>query len=162
MLDLETLGTRPGSAIASLGAVKFGGGEIYGEFYARIDLQSCVQHGLTIDPSTVRWWLQQSDAARAEITAPGIQLPDALTAFAIWQEDPAAEIWGNGAAFDNAMLAEAYHCTGQKMPWRYSNDRCYRTLKNLHMGILMERTGTHHHALDDAKSQARHLMAILG
>jgi len=33
MLDIETLGTRPGSVITSIGAVKFGGGEITSDFY---------------------------------------------------------------------------------------------------------------------------------
>jgi len=46
-------------------------------------------------------------------------------------------------------------------PWYFWNDRCYRTMKSLYPQIPMERDGVHHNALDDAISQARHLMAIL-
>jgi DNA polymerase III epsilon subunit-like protein len=53
MLDLETLGHTPGSVIVSIGAVKFGGGKILDTFYHRIDAQSCVEHGLKMDVSTV-------------------------------------------------------------------------------------------------------------
>jgi inhibitor of KinA sporulation pathway (predicted exonuclease) len=34
-------------------------------------------------------------------------------------------------------------------------------LKNLHPQVTIERTGTHHHALDDARYQAMHLMKLL-
>ena len=61
MIDLESLGTKPGSALVALGAVKFGNGEILAEFYERIDVESCVQLGLEMDTSTVMWWLKQAD-----------------------------------------------------------------------------------------------------
>lgn len=60
------------------------------------------------------------------------------------------------------MLASAYRRDGSKTPWRYTNDRCYRTIKSLYPHIPMERTGTHHNAADDAASQAAHLIAIMG
>ncbi len=46
-------------------------------------------------------------------------------------------------------------------PWNFWNNRCYRTLKNLHPKIELVRTGVHHHALADAKTQALHLLEIL-
>jgi exodeoxyribonuclease VIII len=161
MADLETLGNKPGSAIVALGAVKFGAAGIFDEFYQRIDLQSCLDHGLTMDASTVLWWLKQPDGPRMEITRPGNRLCQVLHDFSEWLGDPNAEIWGNGAAFDNTLLASAFQASGLPLPWKYSNDRCYRTLKALHPEIPMERDGTHHHALDDARSQALHLMRIL-
>jgi inhibitor of KinA sporulation pathway (predicted exonuclease) len=33
-------------------------------------------------------------------------------------------------------------------------------VKNLHPEITMNRTGTHHNALDDARNQAQHLIDI--
>jgi len=161
MLDLETLGNRPGSALVAIGAVKFGNGEILDEFYRRIDAESCVQLGLEMDTSTVMWWLKQADGPRLEITQPGKHLAEVLMEFSQWVADPDAEMWGNGAAFDNALLAAAYHVAARKAPWKFWNDRCYRTMKNLHPEVPMERDGEHHHALDDARDQARHLMAIL-
>ena len=162
MLDLETLGNKPGSVIVAIGAVKFNGGEITSSFYERVDPESCVAAGLQMDSSTVMWWLQQSEQARLEITKPGKSLKETLSAFASWIASGDAEVWGNGAAFDNVVLAAAYDRAGIERPWKFWNDRCYRTMRSLHPEVPMERAGTHHNALDDAESQARHLMAILG
>lgn len=161
MLDLETFGNKPGSVIVSIGAVKFGGGEILDSFYERIDARSCVELGLNMDASTVLWWLNQNDAARKEITQPGNKLSEVLLRFSSWTNDPDVEIWGNGASFDNVLLSAAYDHARLPRPWKYSNDRCYRTIKNLYPEVALIRDGTHHNALDDAKSQATHLMNII-
>jgi len=112
------------------------------------------------------WWLKQSDPARQALTGgTGVHLQVALLDFDNWCTNQGAwdklQVWGNGAAFDNVILRGAYQRAGLAAPWRWFNDRCYRTLKSLHRGIELERTGTHHNALDDAESQARHLMRIL-
>ena len=60
----------------------------------------------------------------------------------------------------NIILSEAYQRIGTSAPWPFWKDRCYRTMKNMHPGVQMERAGTHHNALDDAKTQALHLMRI--
>lgn len=70
-------------------------------------------------------------------------------------------VWGNGAAFDNVILASAYRRVTAGTPWQYWNDRCYRTVKALHPDVPMQRTGDHHNALDDAISQAHQLIAML-
>lgn len=162
MLDLETLGQKPGSVIVALGAVKFCNGEITSSFYERVDPESCISLGLRMDVSTVMWWLGRADAARLEITKHGEPLSAVLMRFTEWLADEDAEIWGNGAAFDNVLLADAYDRAQLPRPWKFWNDRCYRTMKSLRPDVPMPRAGTHHNALDDAKSQALHLMAILG
>jgi len=161
MLDLETLGNKPGSVIVAIGAVKFGNREILDSFYERIDAASCLHLGLRLDISTVLWWMRQNDAARHEITQPGSNLIEVLMRFSAWLGDPDAEVWGNGASFDNVLLSDAYDHAQLPRPWKYYNDRCYRTVKNLHPAVVMARRGTHHNALDDAKSQATHLMAMI-
>ena len=74
----------------------------------------------------------------------------------------AVRLWGNGASFDNAILSTAYElCELETVqPWRFYNDRCYRTVKSLYPEVAMVRTGTYHNALDDAESQALHLLAM--
>ena len=161
MLDLETLGQKPGAVIVSIGAVKFGGGEIRECFYERIDAQSCLDVGLEMDGGTVAWWLRQDPAALLEVAKPGRAIGTVLGLFAEWLGGAEAEVWGNGAAFDNAILVAAYEAIGVKRPWEFRNDRCYRTVKSLWPEVELEREGTHHNALDDAISQAWHLMAIL-
>lgn len=88
----------------------------------------------------------------------------ALAAFADWlasEHGPDVKVWGNGADFDNVILGSAYRRLGKSIPWAFYNSRCYRTVKSLQPGCRIERAGTHHNALDDAKSQALHLMRLL-
>ena len=172
-VDLETLGTRPGSIIISIGATKFDENGPYGEpFYMRIDMQSCVDAGMLIDVDTVKWWMKQSDEARAEFQKESHELTYVLQAFGEWCDNADAkerdncncaniELWGNGANFDNSLLKAAYDKVGLEAPWKFWNDRCYRTLKAMYPHIKMPaRTGTHHNALDDAISQVNHLILL--
>jgi hypothetical protein len=162
MLDLETWGDAVGSVIVTLGAVKFTEGAIINTFYARIEPKSCTDLGLKMDPDTVLWWMSRSDAARQEITNPGREdLIPVLERFARWVDDPEARIWGNGSSFDNAMLEAAYKAARIRRPWKFSNDRCYRTVRALFPDVPLVRLGTHHNALDDARAQALTLMNII-
>lgn len=162
MVDLETLGNGSNSAIIALGAVEFDPvtGELGREFYENIDAQSCVDFGLQMDVSTVMWWMQQSDEARAVFKKGGARLPAVLSQFGDWLPHGAV-VWGNGASFDNAILSNAYRKVHGEQPWKFWNDRCYRTLKTLRPDVQFVRGGTHHNALDDAKTQAVHAVAIL-
>jgi hypothetical protein len=160
MVDLETLGNGSNAVIIAIGAVEFDLNGLGREFYMTVDPQSCVDAGLKMDVSTVMWWLQQSTEARAAFKKPGVPLEIALSEFASWYPAGAA-LWGNGATFDNVILGNAYRALNGKQPWEFWNDRCYRTLKNLHPHIKMDRSGTYHNALDDAKSQALHAARIL-
>lgn len=160
MVDLETMGSGPNAAIIAIGAVRFNVSRgVTDTFYTVVDLADSVREGLEIDPATVLWWLGQSDQARAQFKQKGLTLGDALDKFAAWLGDR-AEVWGNGAAFDNVILANAYTKTGRAVPWRFWNDRCYRTMKSLHPAVKLHRLGDHHNALDDARSQAEHLIEI--
>jgi len=70
MLDLETMGNGNNAAIIAIGAVKFDQ-DITDRFYKTIDLDSSVDVGLEIDPSTVLWWMKQGDDARGQFQHPG-------------------------------------------------------------------------------------------
>lgn len=167
MLDLETMGNGPQAAIVAIGAVEFDvpTQQIGERFYTVIDLESSVAAGGVMDASTVLWWLKQSDEARAAFDRSGDHIATALQRFSGWMENRAkidsVRVWGNGAAFDNVILASAYRRNGTKQPWVFWNDRCYRTVKAQHPEVKMQRNGTHHNAVDDAESQARHLIAML-
>lgn len=167
MLDLETMGTAFNSPIVAIGAVRFDPkSEAIGEtFYQLIDLQSCVDAGLPLDASTVIWWMRQGDSARGQICNPSLErssIKDALFDFALWLQ-PEDKVWGNGVDFDNVILANAYKSVLKtEQPWKFWNNRCYRTVKNLKPNIELVREGTHHNCLDDAISQAKHLQIILG
>lgn len=171
LIDLETLGTRPGSIILSIGAVKFDRHKVYDEFHICIDPKDCEARGLKADIDTMMWWLKQSEEARnAFLNAPRVPLLRALQRFSFWattQPDGSAvsdydsiEVWGNGANFDNVLIKSAYDAVGIHYFGKHYNDRCYRTFKAIHPDIKMQRTGTHHNALDDARSQAEHLISL--
>lgn len=162
MIDIETLGSTPGSVITSIGAVRFDLAGTHESFYYRIDPETCIAAGLTIDVSTVLWWMKQSDEARAEFGKPAEPLEEVLhhlTAFLC--DGYGVAVWGNSAGFDCGLLAAAYRATGIPVPWRFTNERCYRTLKAMFPHIPLTRTGTHHNALDDATTQALHAIDIL-
>jgi len=159
MVDLETMGATPGSAIISLGAVAFDpvAGTLGEEFYRVISLRSCDRAGLTIEPDTVLWWLRQSDAARAQLASPDAEtLADVLGWFAAWWRRQRGQfIWGHGANFDEPLLSWAFRAAHVAVPWKYWDARCTRTLFAL-TGERPDRDkGVHHNALDDAKAQAQ-------
>lgn len=171
MLDLETLGNNSNSPIISIGAVFFDPqtGDLGGDFYQTIQLESAMQHGIA-DAGTIQWWMQQSNDARAVFNAPDcVILTVALYEFQAWanQNGDNIKMWGNGATFDNTILANAYLSTDLPRPWKYWNDRDVRTIVELGRNLCsidpkkdFPFEGTEHNALDDAKHQARYVSAI--
>ena len=169
MVDLETLGSGPGCAILSIGAVAFDpdSGLIGAEFHTLVSTASCRELGLREEGDTVEWWSKQSAEAQTILTAAAtcdVTLEQALSRFATFLRShggaPRVRVWGNGADFDNAILADLYRRSGQLPPWRFWNSRCFRTFKALRKGLEPDRRGTHHNALDDARHQANWACAI--
>lgn len=165
MIDLETMGTRPNAPIVAIGAVAFNAHGVEKEFYCTVSLHSAVRSGAVIDPSTVMWWLGQDKIAQDALTdkqeeavAIDVALADFMQ-FVCSYGDSLNGVWGNGATFDNVLMHESGKRCGVLM-WEFWKDKCYRTVKGMYPDVKMERTGTHHNALDDAKSQALHLIAI--
>lgn len=166
MVDLETLGTVPGCAILSIGAVFFDVESGLGaQFYTPVHRESCKKLKLWEDPDTIAWWERQNHKAKRLLkevekdTTP--HLKDALKRLDEFiKQETSVKVWGNGADFDNPILAVAHHKAKLKQCWGAWNGRCYRTLKNIAPGPKLERVGTYHHALDDAKSQALHAIEL--
>lgn len=167
MIDMETLGVSVYSPIISIAAVFFEiDGSVGKTFYRVVDLKSALSHG-QVEPSTLAWWMSQSDEARKIFSDPGaisleLVLRD-LDAF-ITEEDnsESVKVWGNGSSFDNAILAQAYRDFGISLPWRFRNDRDVRTivdlakcLKSIDPLKLAIREGVYHNALADALFQVQ-------
>lgn len=154
MLDLETLGTKPGAIVTQIGAVAFDRGNLGGiafPFWEKIDIVSAEKVGLGLDARTVKWWLKQSDDARQSMVSDmALPLTDVLELFRKYvvkitqqNDGKVPGVWGNGAAFDNVLLRTCYEKVGQDAPWPFWQDRCFRTMKNVVTGWnktgLMER-----------------------
>jgi len=177
MLDLETLGTSAGATVLSIGMVAFTPhADILGsELYLVVNRDDSRLSGLREDPDTVQWWSRQSPEAQEVLRAAeksAVTVNDAciavngyLATHAQSQRIEVKElkIWGNGSDFDQPILAGMFDASSWRVRpvWRFYNNRCYRTLKNLVPGASLERVGTYHNALDDAKSQALHAMKLL-
>jgi len=163
MVDLETLGNGPKAVIVSIGAVQFDETGLGDTFYINVDPESCVATGMEMDVSTVMWWMQQSDAARKALTQTAqFSIAAALDQFRRYLPSGDVVLWGNGATFDNVILASAHRLVGVKRPWSFRNDRCFRTLKDLYPQVKPGMpVGTAHNALDDAVFQAEHASRIL-
>lgn len=159
MVDIETLGLEPGCAILSIGAVRFDADGVGDEFYQSVDLQSCQDAGLTIDAGTLDWWLGQDDAITGVLTG-GLNLDATLVGFTEFY-GLAEEIWANSPSFDCEILEAAYAAVGREEPWGFRDERCVRTLRSLPGAVDVEMDGEEHHALDDAKQQARSVAATL-
>jgi len=164
MIDLETMGNGPAAAIVSIGAVYFDDcGRTGDEFYNRVSLDSYLQAGLTVDASTIAWWMKQNDQARREISGQDetYSIQEALKAFSefVGSNDPF--VWGNGSDFDNVILGNAFRTIGLPIPWSFYKNRCYRTLKSLFPEIDAPSNAGAHNALNDAEKQALHASRIL-
>lgn len=172
MVDLETTGSTPGSGILSIGAVAFRLGQPESSWHCfaagPIARSSCLAIGLREDQDTLEWWSRQApkasvllrDASRP--VGPGVaRIVEALIDFANWLPNPDILLWGNGADFDNALLASAYRAAALLPPWKFYLSRCYRTMKNMTPVLAPPFQGLKHSALDDALHQTRHLQAIL-
>jgi exodeoxyribonuclease VIII len=170
MIDLETMGTGSYAPILSIGAVKFEPrlnaemAVIDEEFHVGINLESCIKAGLRPEADTINWWLDPDrDAARRAMHAlPKVDLFDALDGFAKWYGPKPLPTWGNGAAFDNVLMVNAYKQVALPCPWTFKEDRCFRTLRALSPIAAPERAGheTAHDALSDARYQVQWLRAI--
>lgn len=167
MVDLETMSTQDDAAIISIGATRFWLNVSQDEFtddqlfYQTVSLKSCQKVGLNIDATTVEWWLQQSkEAQQALFDSCRMDIHGALRRFASFIPDD-AYVFGNGATFDNMILRHAFKACGVQYPVSYKKDVCYRTLARMSDTIVPATEGVKHNALDDAKRQTKHLMAIL-
>jgi len=177
MIDLETLGTRPGSAIAQIGAVLFepvyGGKILNGKAfnqYIRPDDR------VNFDTDTIAWWLQQSPDGRkrlAEGMSQGVTEAEALQELARWPMlthnltwEAVGGVWAHGPTFDVNLLHEAFARNGLEPAWSYRAPRDTRTLYFLANGGQppeIDWTGfVKHDAKDDAIAQAMQVQIAMG
>lgn len=161
MVDLETWGTLPGSAVRSIGACVFDpeAGTIQPaaeRFYVNVSTASCLEAGLLRDPKTVAWWAEQGAEAQAALVEHRLPLKVAVEQFAAWWASHGARhFWSHGACFDEPILRLAMLAGGQAPPWRFWDVRDTRTVYAL-AGVSPDKSaGVQHHALDDAVRQAR-------
>jgi hypothetical protein len=159
MVDLETLGVKPGSVILSLGAVEFDphGDALGARVHYHIDMQSSIAAGFKVDPTTFYWWLAQSDQARRGLingNAFAKPLGHVLGQFEDWLGDRVVWAWGD---MDVASIGHAFDALDRKRPWFYRNVRDARSivLEMVDEQEVRVSPAIEHDALSDAIAQAK-------
>ncbi|MBW9166451.1 hypothetical protein HPP88_02295 [Enterobacter hormaechei] len=175
MVDLETMGKKPGAPIVSIGAVFFdpSSGKTGAEFYQVINLESSMSFGARPDASTILWWLKQSPEARSAIVVDdAIGLLEALELFLDFIAENAAngsknvQLWGNGSSFDCSLLEAAFELADTPFPIPHWNYRDVRTVVELGKAVGLNSRydipfeGDQHNALADARHQVKYVSAI--
>lgn len=166
MHDIETFSTANNPVITALGAVKFNAEGIIDRFEIGIDPADCQRVGLVMDAGAVMFWLsdKQAEARKYLLEMGRIDLFSALDGYSNWlaetPKDNLEAAWANGATFDHIKLESAYRAVGLDFPFSYKRQLCYRTVSRLFPDVEFKRSGIHHGALDDAVSQAEHMIEI--
>lgn len=176
VIDIETYDTRPTARVATIGivAVDLVSGETVD--FAHLLLSAQDQPFRTQSDDTMRWWVGQSNEARqAAFGFAGARMP---AVSALYEMDslihrvcpPSAQtprtfgVWGYGASFDIVVLESLYADLGMTLPWTYRQHRDLRTLYELagiKLADFVEPGETPHIAVDDAKAEARAMLAAL-
>jgi hypothetical protein len=165
MLDIETLGTIPGSVILSVGAVAFDPyGKGFGEtFYENVHPESCRRFGMTQDSETAEWWSHPDrESVRAVLYKERRSIVTVMEDMAsFFKTVGGVQVWGHGSCFDVVLVEEAMRRCGVVIPWKFRDVRDTRTLFDysgfdaVNATDTPKREGVHHHALDDCKYQVR-------
>lgn len=160
MLDLETWGTDPGSALRSIGMVQFDPRTIgFGqEFYCNLERENQILLGATVSPSTEIWWSRQSKEARDALDENQIDLKTACDKVVeFFKRTKVTHVWAQGSNFDPVLLEASMKFVNVTIPWRFYNTRDTRTAYDIARldTKIVPRRGEHHNALEDAKHQVR-------
>jgi exodeoxyribonuclease VIII len=161
MIDLETLGTGTDAVIVSIGACYFDihTGETGDKFYEALNITNQLAFDRKIDPSTLSWWMGQSEEARKVFTETSdMDIRSQLEMFCEWirvSGSNSVHVWGNGSSFDISILEHALNQFGIEIPWKYSNVMDLRTFRRfVANNEKVTYISGHHNALSDATNQA--------
>lgn len=159
MLDLETLGTKPGCAVLSIGAKVF---DPYGDysvpqapplstspisFYRNIDLFSSLMLGLTIDPGTIEWWRSKDKAAHDALFTGQVTPKAAIVHFNEWimssgktysSREKELNVWAKSPGFDCHVIEHIADVVGVRMEWHDdTRKQGFRRFRDVRTAIAM-------------------------
>lgn len=163
MIDFETLAKTPRSTVISVGACFFDldSGTIGPTFYMAFEIDEQLKRGREIDGDTLKFWMNQSGAAKKVFNEKAKSAQEVLSTFAAWvlSNNTISKIlpWGNGATFDISIFEDLYRMYDIKCPWLYYNVMDLRTLRRFlaNNAKVDKSAGVDHNALDDAIAQAK-------
>lgn len=170
MLDIETLGLKPGCGIMSIGAVNFGLDrqesllEEANQFYVAINGFDMQNLGFRTDPETLRWWKKEPiwKDLSAEIRDSQIGVHRACTKLAHFLETARPDkVWANAPIFDIEMLRYTFKRMKLEFPVAYRQEMDFRTVmelaypqRDMRPPPAFRDRFSSHHALGDSMEQA--------
>lgn len=172
MLDIETLGTIPGSQVIQIGAVRFhmaADMQMDEVLIMNVDRFDPDSASMQINEVTKAWWHDQPQRAKDMLSVPPpIPLKDALQLLNGFVKSN-SKIWAKPMSFDFPLIRAAYDRVNVKTAWHYRQEMCARTLYQLlpkPAQVWVNQTTfaslapgwIEHYALDDAKEQAISVM----
>ncbi|MDG4811913.1 3'-5' exoribonuclease [Hydrogenovibrio sp. 3SP14C1] len=167
MIDIEALGLKHKSVIASIGIVIFDAVSIKGMFHIRLDVAESAKLCLDICDDTVAWWSEQSDEARTELdgtTAPLVAVKEAFDFLLHYKPE---RIYARSPQFDLEMLKHHADVLGLDVPWHFRQEMDHRTYLKAYEETLQlmphkadEKKLVKHNAVDDALIQAYEIMSV--
>lgn len=162
MIDIETLGIRPTSAIVQIGACYFDRetGEI-GETFCESIRHDYNNDQFTVDYKTIKWWTEQSyQAMESVFNDEAYTITSSIIRLKKFLKD-AEFVWSH-ATFDIPILMNSFEKTGHEFPVSYKGFRDIRTLIDLSgYEVDLKNLGIRHNALDDCKYQVRYCVKAL-
>lgn len=170
MIDVETLGTGPLSAITDIAAVVFDplNGKTFDTFKVKINIDSLINRGFKIEGGALRFRLEHEDYTDifAKEHPPYHKALRMFSAFMKYTDFNC--VWCNGASFDFSLLKWAYSRSltlnqEKHLPWNFWQERDVRTIAALHP-LIKKRCkfiGKPHDPVDDCMHQIKYLCQTL-
>jgi hypothetical protein len=171
VVDVETLGVRPGSAVVAIGARLFSRDAIGKGFEIYINPTDAVNYG-EADRETLDWWAKQDPTVHQKVMGGVLDTRTALSQFFKFIElHKPRYLWANSPAFDCVQLQEVVrkvNLVQQTFAWPISfrDERCSRTIRWLAKDLGVDYQACwdemkKHDPLDDATGDARAIRLTL-
>ncbi|GAB3021545.1 3'-5' exonuclease [Bowmanella dokdonensis] len=179
VVDIETHAVNnPNAVICSIGCVVINmfTGEHIGSFYDRCNILDQLDYRKA-DQETLNWWKEQkAQFPKAYAEANDHNLPRQVLPLVLNDLNnflkrsfnfTTPAIVGNGPEFDNTIIEHAMRQFGIKPVWHFGNNQSLRTIVWLGRALLgvdpknQPFEGEKHHALDDARHEARCLHVVV-
>lgn len=169
MIDIETLGTKPGATVLSVGAVTFDRAGLRDSFYREFELKPQFEDchpPMHVDASTLKWWMEQNIKPPIYVGEPySIRNISEANRWIKSRIPETRYVWANSPQFDLVLL-EVLFCRlrlDETPPWTHRQLRDMRTAKDFlrkvdDAEIEAEVWGNKHNALYDAEWQALYLI----
>ena len=172
VVDIETLGTRPGDSIVQIAVVGFdrNAPSFLGQLIISVSVPLAKSENVALPP---RLTGGSTNAAQAVLLLGNSDFNEVSTSessmlFEFMLQVESTKIqkccwWGNSHSFDLVLIEAALKklCYADK-PWDFRNERCFRTLKSeMPFVSLPENTTTKHIAVNDAMYEAECLFLLL-